>query len=143
MFPLFKKCLKPQVRTSKFVNSLVYQPRLWRLASGMHPINFLWLVYSTICAKFFSIYGVYIPRKCSDSMHSYSCPSSPLKTPGKTFWKSVSPKTKGMEETMVCSIKTQSENMKITWSISLIIFCLIYNFSKCHGLTVLWIISIK
>ena len=52
-------------------------------------------------------------------------------------------KNKGVEETMICFIKIQSENMKMTWNISLFICCMIYNFSKCDGFTVLWIISIK
>ena len=38
----------------------------------------------------------------------------PLKTPGRMFWKSVSRKTKMVEETMICFIKIQSENMKMT-----------------------------
>ena len=29
------------------------------------------------------IYGVHIPRKCIESIHFYSCSSSPLKTPGR------------------------------------------------------------
>ena len=33
--------------------------------------------------------------------------------------------------------KIQSENMKITLNIGLFIFCMIYNFSKCDGFTVL------
>ena len=44
---------------------------------------------------------------------------------------------KKMEETMIFFIKIQSENMKITWKISLFIFCMIRNFSKCDGFTVL------
>ena len=50
---------------------------------------------------------------------------------------------KGMEGTMICFIKIQSENLKMTWNISLFIFYMIYNFSKCDGFTVLSIISIK
>ena len=38
-----------------------------------------------MCGKYFSIYGVHISRKCIEPMHFYSCPSSPLKTPGRTF----------------------------------------------------------
>ena len=45
--------------------------------------------------------------------------------------------TKGVEETIICFIKIQSENMKITWNISLIIFCMIFNFSKRDGFTVM------
>ena len=70
--------------------------------------------------KMFSIFGVHIPRK-----------------------KSVSLKTKWMEETMIFFIKIQPENMKMTWNISLFIFCMIFNLSKCNGVTVLWITSIK
>ena len=39
-------------------------------------------------------------------------------------------------------IKLQSENMKMTWDIRLIIFCMIFIFFKCNGLAVLEIISI-
>ena len=106
-------------------------------------LNFLWLVYSTMCEIIFSIYGVHIPRKCIESMHFYSYLSPPLKTPGRIFWKSVSPKTKGVEETIIWFIKIQSENMKTTWGISLFIFCMIYNFSKSDGFAALWIISIN
>ena len=59
----------------------------------------------------------------------------PLKTPGRIFWKSVSSKTKSVEKTMICFVKFHSENMKMTWSIRLFIFCMIYNFSQCDGFT--------
>ena len=62
-------------------------------------------VYSTICRKRFSIYDVQIPRKCTESMHFYLCPTSPLQTPGKLFRKSFPTKTKGVENTMTCFIK--------------------------------------
>ena len=42
-----------------------------------------------MCGKKFSIYGVHIPIKCIESVDFYSCPSSPLKNPGKIVWKSV------------------------------------------------------
>ena len=38
---------------------------------------------------------------------------------------------------MIYYIKIQSENMKMTWNISLFIFCMIYNFSNRDGFTVL------
>ena len=101
-------------------------------------LNFLWLVYSTMCGKSYPIYGVHIPRKCIESMHFYSYPSPSLKTPGRIFWKSVSPKTKVVQETMICFIRIKSENMKMTWNVSLFIFCImICNFSKCDGFTIL------
>ena len=42
-----------------------------------------------------------------------------------------------VKKTMICFIKIQSENMKITWNTRLFIFCMIYNFSKCDGCTIL------
>ena len=36
---------------------------------------------------------------------------------------------------MICFMKIQSENIKITWNIILFIFCMIYSFSKCEGFT--------
>ena len=90
-----------------------------------------------MCRKNFSIYGVHIPRKCIESMYFYSCPSPPLKTPGRIFWKSVSLKTKWGEETVIFFIEIQSKNIKMTWGISLFIFCIICDFSKCDGFTVL------
>ena len=76
-------------------------------------------------------------EKCIEYMHFYSCPSFTLKTPGTTFRKSISPKTKGKEKNMICFIKIQSENIKMTWNVKLFIFCMIYNFSKCDSFTVL------
>ena len=46
-------------------------------------------------------------------------------------------KNKGVEETMICFIKIQSEDVKMTWNFTLFIFCMIYSFSKCDDLTVL------
>ena len=48
----------------------------------------------------------------------------------------VFPKIEGVEKTMISSIKIQSENMKMTWN-RLFIFCMIYNFSKCDGFTIM------
>ena len=46
-------------------------------------------------------------------------------------------KNKGVDETMICFTKIESGNMKMTWYISLFIFCMINNLSKCDGFTVL------
>ena len=73
-----------------------------------------------------SIYDVLIFRKCIESMYFYSCPSLPLKTLGRIFRKSLSPKAKGVEAAMIFFVK-----------ISLFIFCVICNFSKCDGFIVL------
>ena len=52
------------------------------------------------------------------------------------------PKAKGVEKTMIWFIKIQSENVKMTWSNSSFIFCMVYNFCKCDGFTVSRITSI-
>ena len=104
--------LNPLVSTNKLVNVVDYH------------------LCSTMCEQKVSIYGVPI-RKWTESMHFYSCPSSPLKTPGTIFFfeNPFPPRTKnkGVEETMICFIKIQSENMKMTWNVSFFIFCMIYN----------------
>ena len=46
---------------------------------------------------------------------------------------------KGMEETIICFIKIQPENMKMTRNIRFFIFCMICNFFRCDGFTILWI----
>ena len=53
------------------------------------------------------------------------------------FRKSIFPKIKGVEETMICFIKIQSGNMKMTWNIRLFIICMICNFLECDSFTVL------
>ena len=158
VFPLFKKYLNTQVTTNKFVTSVAYHPCNWTLSlrDTSFPIsliwlgfylfpecllNFLWLVYSIMCRKMFSIYSVHIPKKWTESLHFYPCLSLLLKTPGIVFWKSVSFKTKGVEKNMICFIKVQSEKKKTTWNVCL--FCMICNIFKCDSLIVLWIISIK
>ena len=83
--------------------------------------------FNLCCSHSLKMHGIY---------HFYSFLSLPLKTPGRIFWKYVSPKTEGVEKAMICSIKIQSENMKMTWNISLFTFCMICNFSKCDGFTV-------
>ena len=42
-----------------------------------------------------------------------------------------------VEKTMICFIKIKSDDMKVTWNFILFTFFMIYNFSKCDGLTVL------
>ena len=37
---------------------------------------------------------------------------------------------------MICFMKIQSENMNLTWKITLLIFSMICNFSKYDGFTV-------
>ena len=44
---------------------------------------------------------------------------------------------KRVDKTMICFIKIQSENMKMTWKIRLFIFGMVCNFSKCDGFIVM------
>ena len=118
-----------------------------------------------MCGKSFQIYGAHIPRKCIDSRHrgiftnapphSKSHPPPPpppglssclhalgrrklLIPPGSILSKICFPQQqKGLEKTMICFIKIQSENMKMIWNIRVFIFFMIYIFFKCDGLTVL------
>ena len=115
MFPLFRKYVNRQVRTNKMTNSVAYYPCPSRLASRIHPFislqNACWIFTNFCvppCVGKTLIYGVHIPRKCIESMHFYPCLSSPLKTLGRIFWRSVSPETKGVEKTD-CFIKVQSK----------------------------------
>ena len=49
-------------------------------------------------------------------------PQSPHSILLVEFFENVSPKTEGMEEAMICYVKIQSKNMKMTWNISLFPF---------------------
>ena len=108
--PFFQKYLKPQLKTKKLVNSVVYHPCLSRLAWGIYPFIFFKLLrvlslskilveFSLTCTfhhvweNFFSLWC----WKCIETLHFYSCTSHPLKTPDRIFWKCVSPKTKGVD----------------------------------------------
>ena len=85
---------------------MFYHPCLSRLASGIHPLIFLYewlrvLSFQNMCwifsdfyiptcvGKMFQFVVFIFPRKCIP-MHFYSCPSPPLKTLGWIFWKSAS-----------------------------------------------------
>ena len=69
-------------------------------------------------------------------MHFYSCPV-PYSKLQVHFFENLFPpraKNKEVEDAMTFFIKIQLQNMKITWNISLFIFYMIYNFSKCDAL---------
>ena len=89
----------------------------------------------TFPGKKISIYDVHISIKCIESMHFYSSPSPPLKTLSRSFWKSVFPKAEEeVEGAMICSIKIQSENLKMPWYISLFTFCMNFIFLNLMAL---------
>ena len=83
-------------------------------------LNFLKHIYSTMSGKKFSIDGVHIPRKC---------------IPGQKGWRKL--------WFALSKSKIKIRKYKMTWYISLFIFCMMHNFSKCDGFTVLSIISMK
>ena len=61
-------------------------------------------------------------------------PQSPHSKLLVEFFENVSPKTEGVEEAMICSVKIQSENMKMTWNISLFPFGMIAIFLNVMAL---------
>ena len=79
-----------------------------------------------MCGKNFSIYGVHIPRK-SFNLCFFTHAPVPLhsKVQVEFFENLFPPRQKGWEEAMICSIKIQSENMKMAWNISLFPFGMI------------------
>ena len=97
-----------------------------------------------MCGKKLSIYGVHIPIKSLDLCfftHTL-VPNSKLVV--EFFENLFPPRQKGWEEAMICSIKIQSENMKMTWNISLFPYGMIAIFLNVMALaTILKIISIK
>ena len=109
--------------------------------------------------KKFQIYDVHIARKYIELRHFYSYRPDSKFAPKflsshprqketthslrQHFFENLfSEQWKEVEETMTCFIKIQAENMKMTWDIRLFVFCMIYNFFKCDGVTVLQIIYI-
>ena len=114
------------------------------------------LLYSPMCGKNFLIHGVHIPIKCIVLRHFYSCLSKTgvrfpqsschhalgrtklLISPGSILSKISFPQQqKRVKETMICFIKNQAENMKMTWNIRFLIFCMIFKFFKCDSFRVL------
>ena len=157
IFPHFPKYLNPQVRTRKLVKSFFYHPcplklasegyiflyffKLLRVFSLRMLIEFsLTCIFQHVWEKFFNLWCSH-PSKIIESMLFYSCLSPPLKTPGRIFWKSVSPKTEGVGGS---SVKIQSENMKMNSNISLFPFGMIANFLNlmtlqlCKQYQILW-----
>ena len=138
--PLFRGYLTPLPPFTleiSVVKSVEYQPCSSKLASRIHPKDFislsrmlveffLKLVYSTMGGKSFQIYGVHVPvpRKCIKPGHFYSCPHFPThNSPPRSYHQ-----YPRQRETIICFIKIQSEIIKITWSVRLFIFCMICNF---------------
>ena len=129
---------------------------LWTLSlSRMFVEFFLKPVYSTMMVgKNFQIYGIYISRKCVEaflpmppsqwklSSKFLSSPSSlpacqaegNYSFPIDSAFSKIPQQQKGMEETLVCFIKIQSENLNMTWNISFLYFVRFLNFSNVAAL---------
>ena len=116
-----------------FSQNIVYHLFLSWLASRIHHFIGFYLfrmlfecsliLYSTMYGKTFLIYGVHTPKNSWNTLLLMSLFSA--QNSKQHFLKSVSIKAKGVEKTMICFIKIQSENMKMTWEIGLFIFSLI------------------
>ena len=122
MFPHFQKYLNPQVRTKKLVNSVFYHPCPSRLASRIHPFIFLLTLLT------------HIPRKSLNLCFFTHAPVPHSKLLVEFFENLFPPRQKGLEEAMICSVKIQSENMKMTWNISLFPFGMIAIFLNVMAL---------
>ena len=151
----FQIYLNPQVGINKLVNSVSYHPCPSRLASGIHPFIYFFKLRSIlslqnacwILSDFyiptrggggrFSIYGVHIHRKCVESISFTHVPVPHLKLQVEFFENLFPPRQKEWRKLWNFSIKTQSEIMKMIWNISFFKFCMICNFPKCDGFTVL------
>ena len=104
MFPQFQKYLNPQVRNNKLVSSvfttlvLQDQPQGYILSYFFKLVRVLalsrMLVEFSLTCIFQHVqenFSIFI-----ESMHFHSCHSPPLKTLGRIFGKSVSPKNEGV-----------------------------------------------
>ena len=75
--------------------------------------------------KNFSIYGVHILRKSLNLCFFTDAQVPHSKLLVEFLENLFSPKRKSWEEAIICSIKTQTENMKMAWTISLFPFGMI------------------
>ena len=75
-----------------------------------------------MCGKYFSIYGVHILRKSLNLCFFTHAPISHSKLLVEFFENLFPRRQKELEEAMICSVKIQSENMKMTLNISLFQF---------------------
>ena len=79
-------------------------------------------------------YGVHIPRKSLNLFFFTHAPVSHSKVLVEFFENLFPPRQKAWEKAMICSIKIQSENMKMTWNISLFLFGMIAIFLNVMAL---------
>ena len=79
----------------------------------------------TCVGNIFSIYGVHILRKSLNLCLFTHAPVPHSKLLVELFENLFSQRQKGLEEAMICSVKIQSETIKMTWEISLFPFDMI------------------
>ena len=133
----FQKYLNPQVGTNKLVNSVGYHRYSSILASGMHPYFFKLLKVLSLQNACSIFCDLYIPPCVGEKFQFMVftlenefnlCIFTHARVLHSKlqvqFFENLFPpraKNKGVEETLICFIKAQSENMKMTWNISLFI----------------------
>ena len=122
MFRLFPKYRLPHF---PFMISLKDTSFHTVLSLSRMLFEFSLTLYSTMYGKTFSIYGVHTSKNVWNTLLLMSLFST--QNSKQRFLKSVSIKTKGVEKTMICFFKIQSENMRKTWDVGLFIFSIIYN----------------
>ena len=97
-----------------------------------------------MCGKHFSIYGVHTPRKSSNLCFFTHAPVPNSKLLVEFFENLFPPRQKEWEEAIICSIKIQSENIKMTWNISLFpfgmiaIFLNVMTLQLCKQYQIVW-----
>ena len=94
--------------------------------------------------EIFSICGVYIPRKSLNLCFFTHALVSHSKLLVEFFENLFPQRQKRSEEAMICSIKIQSENMKMAWNISLFpfgmiaIFLNVMTLQLCKQYQIVW-----
>ena len=92
-----------------------------------------------MCGENLSIYGVHIPGK-SLNLCFFTHASKLL----VEFFESLFPPRQELKKTMICSVKIQSENIKMTWNISLFpfgmiaIFLNVMTLQLCKQYQIVW-----
>ena len=120
-------------------NSFVYHPCPSRLVSRIHPFIFLETPYGfislqNVCWIFSNLYILPCMGKIFKFI-SFAFLENTLAinldifihTLFLTQNSSQNSQQKGLEKTMICSIKIHLENVKITWNFRLLIFCMVCN----------------
>ena len=79
-----KQCCLPTLSSKISLKDAFFHISLNSLVLYLFPecsLNFIYLVYTSMCEKKFWIHGIRIPKKWIESRHFYSCHHSLLKNP--------------------------------------------------------------